>query len=217
MLLYKYKSLRNIDHTLDILLNQRLYCSPYIELNDPFEGLFSASIRIPPNERIKYPFIRLPDSLKVTKSVDDLPYDSKDRVRICSLSSSPSDILLWSHYADGHKGIAIEFNVSGLEAAIHPVKYVNVLPLYSGTLLGMPTPQELLTYKTKHWEYESEYRVICEERFFDVARRIGRVLLGSRISKLHVEFLHKVCSPQISLVHTKIDTKSLKVKEIANI
>jgi hypothetical protein len=217
MLLYKYKSLRNLDHTLDILLNERLYCSPYLELNDPFEGLFSASIHIPPRERAKYPFFRLPDSLKVTKSVDDLPYDSKDRVRICSLSASPSDILLWSHYADGHKGIAIEIDALGLEAIIHEVKYADVLPQYSYTLLGMPTPEELLTHKTQHWKYEAEHRVLCEEPFLDVAGKIRRVLLGSRISRLHGELLHKVCSPQISLVHTKIDTESLKVIEIPSI
>lgn len=217
MLLYKYKSLRTIDHTLDILLNQRLYCSPYIELNDPFEGLFSALIRIPPKERIKYLLFRLPDSFGVSKSVNDLPYDSKDQVRICSLSSSPSDVLLWSHYADGHKGIAIELEVSGLEAIIHKVNYVDVLPRYSATLLGMPTPQELLTHKTKHWEYESEYRVLCEETFFDVAGRISRVLLGSRISSLHVELLRRVRSPQIPLIRTKIDTRLLRVKEVGSI
>lgn len=216
MLLYKYKSLRELDHTLDILLNERLYCSSYLELNDPFEGLFSASIRIPPEERVKYLLLRLPDSLRVTKSVSDLPYDSKDRVRICSLSSSPSDILLWSHYADGHKGMAIEFDASGLEATIHRVEYVDELPLYSHTLLGMPTPQELLTHKTRHWEYEHEYRVICEERFLEVKGRIRRVLLGSRISDLHFKVIQRACSPQISLVRTTIDTKSLVVKEMKN-
>jgi hypothetical protein len=175
MLLYKYKSLKNLDHALDILLNQRLYCSPYLELNDPFEGLFSASIHLPPRERAKYPFFRLPNSFRVTKSVDDLPYDSKDRVRICSLSASPSGILLWSHYADGHKGIAIELDASGLEGTIYEVKYADVLPQYSYTLLGMPTPQELLTHKTEHWKYEAEYRALCEAPFLDVAGRIRRL------------------------------------------
>lgn len=100
---------------------------------------------------------------------------------------------------------------------IHEVHYVNVLPRYSYTLLGMPTPQELLTYKTQHWAYEAEYRVLCEEPFLDVAGRIRRVLVGSRISKLHLEFLRRVRPPKIGLIRTGIDTKSLKVKEVGNI
>lgn len=40
MILYKYRSLTNLEHVFDIILNQRLHCSTYPELNDPFEGIF---------------------------------------------------------------------------------------------------------------------------------------------------------------------------------
>ena len=213
MLLYKYRPLSNTDFTLDIILNQHLHCSRYLELNDPFEGLFSATIKIPPNERFKYPFFRLPDSLKVSKSINDVPYESKDRIRICSLSASPSEILLWSHYAEGNKGISIEIDFSGLEEMVHEVKYSDELPQYGYSLLGMPTPEELLTHKTKHWKYENEYRLFSEDSFFDITGRIKRILLGSRISRFHVQLLKKICSSEISLIHTEIDTKLLKVKE----
>ena len=42
MILYKYRSLSNFEHVADIILNDRLYCPTYEELNDPFEGLFVA-------------------------------------------------------------------------------------------------------------------------------------------------------------------------------
>lgn len=40
MKLYKFRSLDNIEFTFDILLNERLYCANYKDLNDPFEGIF---------------------------------------------------------------------------------------------------------------------------------------------------------------------------------
>ncbi len=49
MILYKYRALNSIEYTLDILLKERLYCSPYKDLNDPFEGqLFDAHPKIVP-------------------------------------------------------------------------------------------------------------------------------------------------------------------------
>jgi hypothetical protein len=33
---------------------------------------------------------------------------AKDKMRVASLSKNTHNFLLWSHYADGHKGIAIE-------------------------------------------------------------------------------------------------------------
>ena len=36
---------------------------------------------------------------------------ARDGFRIASLSATPTNFLLWSHYADGHKGVAIEVDI----------------------------------------------------------------------------------------------------------
>ena len=46
MILYKYKSLADLEHVLDIILYERLHCSTYDKLNDPFEGLFLTTINL---------------------------------------------------------------------------------------------------------------------------------------------------------------------------
>ena len=57
MLLYKYRTLSNPESALDILLNQRLHCSRYLELNDPFEGLFLETLGISVRKRpVTIPF-----------------------------------------------------------------------------------------------------------------------------------------------------------------
>ena len=183
MLLYKYRALSNPESALDILLNQRLYCSRYSELNDPFEGLFSETIRNPIGDSaVQYPFgsfgLLVPSGERkrtksVARSLDDLPLESRDQIRICSLSASAYDVLLWSHYAEGHNGIAIEIDVSGLEATIHEVKYINKLPQHTSyslgySLLNVLSLEQLLTKKTKHWKYENEYRLLCKDKYFDL-------------------------------------------------
>ena len=215
MLLYKYRALSNPESALDILLNQRLYCSYYSELNDPFEGLFIETIPFPLERILPLSFLGFtpPDKLNLTKSVDDLPWDSKDQIRICSLSASSSNILLWSHYAEGHKGIAIELDVSGLEEMIHKVRYTDELANYSSELIPFPSTKELFTSKTKHWKYESEYRVLYEGNYFNISGRITRILMGSRITPMHIKLLEKICQPEVPLVHTEIDTELLTVKE----
>ena len=185
MILYKYRSLKNLNHVLDILHHSRLYCARYLELNDPFEGLFSASIRIPFQKRVKFPFFLLPETFTYTKSVDDLFHSSKDRVRICSLSSSLSEVRLWSHYADGNRGIALAIDFFGIEDSVHEVIYLEELPSYGYTLLTLPSPIEVLTRKTTHWKYESEFRIINEQDYFDIAGRLKAIYVGSRIKDTH--------------------------------
>src|SRR5437667_3269872 len=41
--LYRYRSIANLDRELDSILKGYLYCSPYMKLNDPMEGLFTSS------------------------------------------------------------------------------------------------------------------------------------------------------------------------------
>lgn len=40
-LLYKYRSLENLERFLDIIIDRKLYGALYNEMNDPMEALFS--------------------------------------------------------------------------------------------------------------------------------------------------------------------------------
>ena len=117
MILYKYRSLANLEHVLDIILNQRLHCSTYPELNDPFEGLFVTTTTITAADFLKNKiaiplFTKLPIKRQKVNEAKDLSGGAIDKVKICSLSSDLSDVRLWSYYADGHKGIVFEIDFS---------------------------------------------------------------------------------------------------------
>jgi hypothetical protein len=140
-----------------------------------------------------------------------------DKVKICSLSSDLSDVRLWSYYADGHRGIVFEIDFSGIEK-IYPVKYSEELPKGSITLLGQHRIHEVLSRKTKHWDFESEYRIIYESqnleegKYFGIKGRIKAIYLGTRTSELHSKLLDKIAPTEIPIYTTKINKKTIKVE-----
>ncbi|WP_161624186.1 DUF2971 domain-containing protein [Vibrio owensii] len=216
MILYKYRALNSIEFTLDILLNERLYCASYKELNDPFEGqLFDAHPKIVPifdksnNEFLA--FKQLPEGQtkrQKLSSIDDLGHISKG-YKICSLSKSPSDVKMWSLYADSHRGIAIELEIE--DSIVSEVKYVDSLPIAMNTLLTRESAEQIFSRKTKDWDYEREYRIITTEQYFPVKSKIRRILLGVRVSEIHVEILRKLLPSTIPIVQTKLDPSNASV------
>jgi len=205
MKLYKYRSLTNFEFVLDIILKRRLHCSTYDSLNDPFEGLFVSL---------------LGGQRRVYKSVESLFLSSVNKIRICSLSSSLSDVRLWSHYADGHKGVVFEIDFSGLESRIHPVKYCEKLPSFfdrTGTtfltrLFSNVNPHDVLSCKTKHWEYEAEYRIFHESEYIDISNREKAVYLGNRITDNHRYYLTEIIPDEIPIFMTKINKEKIMIE-----
>src|ERR1700733_10826409 len=102
-LLYKYRSLTNFKNFVDIILRNRLYASPYKEMNDPMEGQY---------------YYRQGDydrrTLRTIK-------ENKQNLRLCSLSRNNHNELMWSHYADGQHGVAIGVSVDTDLVDLRPV------------------------------------------------------------------------------------------------
>ena len=97
---------------------------------------------------------------------------------ILSLTDNPYSFEMWCHYANGHKGFLIEFDIhnkvkpilqlcEGANLKVHKVKYVkdysvNIDKLERGTnsIPFYKIRDTIFLRKTKHWKYESEYRII---------------------------------------------------------
>jgi Protein of unknown function (DUF2971) len=85
------------------------------------------------------------------------------------LSEERNNILLWSHYADGHKGYCLEFNKSKIEQTPNYCKPVNyrkgdnypTLKEYVSLSLEEKDRFFLLN-KSEHWGYEKEWRIIID-------------------------------------------------------
>lgn len=96
---------------------------------------------------------------------------------VFSLTADPSNVIMWSHYADSHKGLCICFDVlklmkfltskrssTGAVFELHKIKYAREYPIIqpSGTRNGEALLQVLIT-KSVDWKYENEFRIILYE------------------------------------------------------
>jgi hypothetical protein len=88
-----------------------------------------------------------------------------ERYRVYCLGPDSGNLLMWSHYADSHRGTCLEFSTQNeVVCCAQQVEYRGefpILPLYSDSQDDNLVP--LLT-KSDVWTYESEYRLVAQER-----------------------------------------------------
>ena len=87
-----------------------------------------------------------------------------------NLGSHASNPLMWSHYADGHAGICLEFSTHNVVmCAPLRVRYLKSYPRIHVHEKGEAAALSLLLTKSDVWKYEREYRLVAQERSMAVA------------------------------------------------
>ena len=145
MRLYYFTSSK---YGLEAIQNQRYKLSTYDNLNDPFE-LFATDLADP----------------KVRAAFHLLKAQLTKQIALLCCSKKWVSTLLWSHYADNHRGIALELDVAD-ECIIH-VKYQKArIPIsrrdmdeQMGCEDGTGMGGEILAVKAFDWAYEEEARI----------------------------------------------------------
>jgi hypothetical protein len=147
MRLYHFLSQK---YAFEALKNKRIKVSIIDELNDPFEFLPRFSN---PNRE---------DEEKIFKTWKSKI--SKEHGIIC-FSKRWSNPLLWSHYAEKHKGFALGFDIPN--DVLIEVKYKEDRPLFKWDDLSQDDGRsespmaELTKTKFSSWNYEEEFRFGC--------------------------------------------------------
>jgi len=188
MKLYKFRSLENFDRIVDILVNKKFYLSKWNSLNDPMEGYFHYIIF---GTDIIY-------KDKIERFISD-----KNELRICSFTNAYHPILLWAHYANQHKGIAIEVTLNSRKYEnLFKVKYGKNIPELNFD--SNPKPYDVLSSKIKHWSYEREYRIIDKPEFISFGEITG-VYFGINTDNYQKTIIKDLLNNLISTYETKID------------
>lgn len=183
MKLFKYKSLSNPWHLLDIVANQRLYCAHWTTLNDPLEGRFE---------------VFLEEEELTTEAVSRIQ-KARDEYRIASLSADPNNLLMWSHYADGHKGVVVEVDIPNDHEDLVKLVYTDFSAVFNGEMRTKDM-RCLFNGKTPEWAYEKEYRIITKSEFFNLPKPVKKILLGSKVDNTHREILIKLLPSNVEVV-----------------
>ena len=140
--------LMSADHGISSIALSRLKVARISDVNDIFE-LFAVNCI---NQQVR-------TALKAFKATQDA------KLGLLCFSEQWKNPVLWSHYADSHRGICLGFDI---HSSLHPTKvqYVTkklrVDPDECGAPHGIAIPEEVqeLLFVTKftHWSYEEEVR-----------------------------------------------------------
>lgn len=176
--LYRYRPI-NPDE-IDALEKGYLWFSSADDLNDPFEG----SIKLKDVEQDTTMEISLNFNISVNGSapkveekifeIPNLIHQSNDyykrvfqsmltQTKVCCFSKSKTDKLMWSHYADKHKGMVLEYDISfdiNLFRFALPVIYHEKLPETNFMTQQDKSIESVLKNKSHVWSYEQEVRLI---------------------------------------------------------
>lgn len=187
------------NYALDVISNQCLKLSLINDLNDPFE-LIAAD---------------LPDfesRIEMRKFKDYMA----GKLGILCFSKNWNNPLLWSHYANRHKGVALEFFIKD-EIAL-PVKYRKNRfrfdvkeKIYLKQNVSREETDEIWLTKFESWNYEEEIRVICSQSDCIKKKNLLFHPLNDEIS-LKAVILGPLCELKIEDINEKLPVgKELKV------
>lgn len=212
---YKYRSINESDFesdlSLDALFNSYVIFSSRINFNDPFDSKIEITSPSPKEYKFLLQSLETLHPLHKGSKIKDLVYKgnitqlgrkrinfSKNEINklidtygIFSVSKDNENILLWSHYANSHKGYCIEFKSEGIEAK--PIIYKNQIPTinlteFSSTTYGEEKRNkvisEALLTKLDIWSYENEYRVIANAEQLE---KIGKGIMRQYYDPCYIE------------------------------
>jgi len=129
------------DHALDDISKRRIKIAQFQDLNDPFEILGT----------------NLSDKI-IRKAFRAFKKEMEQSHGILCFSRTMKNPVLWSHYADKHRGMCLGFDVR--DDTLKEVKYVSRrLVLKSLRNLTKGTAIKFLSTKYQGWSYEKEVRV----------------------------------------------------------
>jgi hypothetical protein len=209
MRLYHFLSLEN---AIDDIENKHIKISTIEDLNDPFELL---AIELSDKTRRRV-------FLKIKKRLSQL-------LGVICFSRHWSNPLLWSHYAEKHRGVCLGFDVSSeviIEIEYGAKRLVNDL-VNGNTTIDEELQVRLLRTKYTDWAYEDEVRIFepleahqnrsgLHFRIWGDDLVLREVVLGARCideRARKIESVLKDFDEKIMLVHTRLAFQSFKIVE----
>jgi hypothetical protein len=135
-------------------------------------------------------------------------------------STNEHNILMWSHYADNHKGMCLVFDVPNpIDKYLFKVNYLEDLPNIKYDMKEfLPEIRKIITTKSKDWEYEQEYREvkIYKDKHSPYCGKLVEIIFGCKCTKEDIEFVINVSNANyndIIISKKNIDKNSFKLSK----
>jgi hypothetical protein len=198
---FKYRAINK--SLIDALVKSSLYFANRETLNDPFDCKVDIRATLEAlHEEVDSQTQAALDAIRQNDWFFEMFDESYRDFGILSLSAALEEPLMWSHYADEHRGIALryEFSQSDLD---NPKEILGVSPVdYSGNTVSewlrqnaaaftsdhenfvMELLKRVLTAKSSAWAYEQEARIIRpREGTYEIPRSsLTHITFGLRVT-----------------------------------
>jgi hypothetical protein len=189
--LYKYVPFSI--NSVSILIRKKIWIPKASTLNDPFEFYFNT-------KKMDY------RGMMIDESEMELATRQMKEMGVFSLSDINNDILMWSHYSDEHKGFCIEFeriddNYLGNYDNCIPVLYEDNIPnYYPEQLEEKGIVANILTTKSKKWNYENEWRLLTETGNIevDLPGKMKGIVFGQRMTNQNKETINAILGSDVN-------------------
>lgn len=247
--LYKYRNWDDEKHRR-ILTHNEIFFTSSRNFNDPFDTIVPLRFDLATHEQMKrllqdhsnqtldQYFGLLGDDVVTTliqhvakndenfiKSFEaDLQEKKFNLYGIFTMSLLCDNILLWSHYANAHKGFCVGFDTSVLGTCfqeysvaknliqIREVEYVDEFPLLN--VVEMDYEELVVRHvilKAKDWSYEKEFRAILYKStnlpYELIPEALTEVIIGARMSEQSRSEIISVLKnriPRVNLLQAKL-------------
>lgn len=190
--LYKYygfdhTSQTSIDRLRQIILDSRLWLSSPVDFNDPFDMSSYVDYEAKPLEkrrRIERMLANVEPHLskkEIQSRITDLMLRQDELILrakvarqttvqacgVCCFTPDPRNLLMWSHYANQHKGLVLQFEVTkDINTFLAAIRvdydpndnYPKCRWVDEDTNKHL---EDVMLRKSSHWEYEDERRIIA--------------------------------------------------------
>jgi hypothetical protein len=235
------------------LFNDTIYFSSPTYFNDPFDCGLDLNFKKKSREYIRKHLIQIlsdqipnlngdqekkaknfidenfeefsPENIEIRNSLRQNLNDFISRTGVCCFAEIKDNILMWSHYANYHKGFCIEFNYKKLEDALILFNRENNVITYMSRVIYKKNYPRLSGYnnedmvdslfiKSSNWKYEKEWRVIYSEgnglKINLPVNVVSAIYLGLKIDSKNEDIVKKA----LSLKKYRIDL--YKAKNVEN-
>ncbi len=227
--LYKYTPHNNDSRKYEIITKSQLWFSKTESFNDPIDSKLDYRQQYSYSEIEEFYKNFLRDKPNHSQSLAEIlqnwgnnssfieqlnrVFDKyRKELGVLCFSKNPENILMWSHYANNHKGIVYQFKpdlflnakTSSFNGLPYKVEYPKdrsyELLSYAKTRKEKKDQfaKELLT-KAKDWEYEEEYRMIDFEIFENDRNKnfkkesLISIIFGVRTSDIEIDIMKYLC------------------------
>lgn len=218
--LFRYQSCN--ENNFNALENKKIWVASPKDFNDAFE--FSCTIGNKEDHLLEEMgvFEQIPEAkelyLQKQESLKELIRYSQNEFGVCCFMEDKFSQLMWSHYADGHKGFCVEFSFDEerFNNFVYPICYRKEM-----VNIEMKSPKAdflpIMLTKSEDWAYEREWRLVFtgKDQGLHEAPKIKAVYLGAKIEEPDKRRISDICRMkgyEIYQMDTKYGKYQLEIK-----